>query len=35
MLSDSVSELGSEIRNQHDTVNVPLVEVRLLVGSLT
>lgn len=34
MLSDNVSELGMEIRNQQDTVNIPLVEVKLLPGSL-
>ena len=34
MLSESVVELGTEIRNQQDTVKIPLVEVKLLVGSL-
>ena len=31
MLSDRVSELGTEMRNQHDTVNAPLWKVKLLV----
>jgi hypothetical protein len=35
MFCDSITVLGSENLTQHDTVNVPLVEVRLLVGSLT
>jgi hypothetical protein len=35
MLSDTVWELGREILNQHDTVKVVPVQVRLLVGSLT
>ena len=34
ILSDSVSELGMDIRNQHETVKIPLVDVRLLLGSL-
>ena len=34
MLSESVVELGTEMRNQHDTVKTPLAEVKLLVGSL-
>ena len=34
MLSESVVELGTEMRNQQDTVKIPLVEVKLLVGSL-
>ncbi len=34
MLSESAVELGTEMRNQQDTVKIPLVEVKLLVGSL-
>jgi hypothetical protein len=34
MLSESLVELGTEMRNQQDTVKIPLVEVKLLLGSL-
>ena len=34
MLSESIAELGAEIRNQQDTVKTPLAEVKLPLGSL-
>lgn len=34
MLSEIVAELGTEIRNQQDTVKTPLAEVKLPLGSL-
>ena len=34
MLSESVVELGTEMRNQQDTVKIPLAEVKLPLGSV-
>ena len=33
-LSETVTELGTEMRNQQDTVKTPLAEVKLPLGSL-